>query len=62
MWNVFGNYFDALEEDLREERLGGGGTFPPAARASDKPIAMACLREVTFFPERPLRKVPSFRS
>jgi hypothetical protein len=38
------------------------GTFFPAARASDKPIAIACLRLVTFFPERPLRNVPCLRS
>ena len=38
------------------------GTFFPAARASDKPIAMACLRLFTFFPERPLRNVPCLRS
>src|SRR6185369_3897747 len=44
------------------ERFGAGGTLPPARRASDRPIAMACLREVTFFPERPLRSVPSLRS
>ena len=30
------------------------GTFSPASLASDKPMAMACLREVTFFPLRPL--------
>ena len=38
------------------------GTFPPARRASDSPIAMACLRLVTFLPERPLFKVPRLRS
>jgi len=38
------------------------GTLPPARRASDKPIAIACLRFVTFFPDRPLRSVPRFRS
>jgi hypothetical protein len=38
------------------------GTFPPARRASDNPIAMACFRLVTFFPERPLRRVPLLRS
>jgi hypothetical protein len=35
------------------------GTFSPLSRASDKPIAMACLREVTFFPLRPLLSLPS---
>jgi hypothetical protein len=37
------------------------GTFAPALRASESPIAMACLRLVTFFP-LPLRSVPCFRS
>jgi hypothetical protein len=39
-----------------------GGTFLPSRRASDKPIAMACLRPFTLRPERPLFKVPAFRS
>ena len=38
------------------------GTFPPARRASDKPMAMACFRLVTFLPERPDRSVPRLRS
>jgi hypothetical protein len=38
------------------------GTFAPERRASDKPIAMACLRLFTFLPERPLRNVPRLRS
>ena len=38
------------------------GTLPPSLRASDRPMAIACLRLVTFFPERPLFKVPLFRS
>jgi hypothetical protein len=37
------------------------GTFLPSARASDKPIAIACLRLVTFLPERPLFKLPALR-
>src|SRR5665213_3248177 len=37
------------------------GTFLPSARASDNPIAMACLRLVTLRPERPLFKVPALR-
>jgi hypothetical protein len=40
----------------------GPGTFPPARRASESPIAIACLRLVTFFPERPLLSVPALRS
>src|ERR1700735_4579566 len=37
------------------------GTFLPSARASERPIAIACLRLVTFRPERPLFKVPALR-
>jgi len=37
------------------------GTFLPLARASDSPIAIACLRLFTFFLERPLFKVPALR-
>src|SRR5689334_10693548 len=44
---------------LLRERVG---TLPPARRASDRPIAIACLRLVTFLPERPLRSVPALRS
>src|SRR3954467_5081743 len=38
-----------------------GGTFLPSARASERPIAIACLRLLTFLPERPLFKVPALR-
>jgi hypothetical protein len=38
------------------------GTLAPARRASESPMAIACLRLVTFFPERPLFKVPRLRS
>src|SRR6185436_237744 len=38
------------------------GTLPPSRRASDNPMAMACLRLVTFLPELPLFSVPRFRS
>lgn len=38
------------------------GTLPPARLASDKPIAIACLRLVTFLPDLPDRNVPRFRS
>jgi hypothetical protein len=54
------------DEDRRDrfrdedERLCG--TFAPDRRASDRPIAIACFRLVTFFPERPLRSVPRLRS
>src|SRR5207244_10576103 len=51
-----GRYF-FLREDFR--RLG---TFAPARRASDRPMAMACLRLFTRLPERPLFSVPRLRS
>src|ERR1700682_3364337 len=38
------------------------GTFAPDLRASESPIAIACLRLVTFFPERPERSFPFLRS
>ena len=38
------------------------GTFAPSLRASDSPMAMACLRLVTFLPERPERSLPLFIS
>jgi hypothetical protein len=38
------------------------GTLPPAFLASDNPIAIACLRLLTFFPEPPLLSVPALRS
>jgi hypothetical protein len=37
------------------------GTFLPLARASDSPIAIACLRLLTLRPERPLFSVPALR-
>jgi hypothetical protein len=37
------------------------GTFLPLALASDSPIAIACLRLLTFRPERPLFSVPALR-
>jgi hypothetical protein len=37
------------------------GTFFPSALASESPIAIACLRLLTFRPERPLFKVPALR-
>jgi hypothetical protein len=38
------------------------GALAPERRASDSPIAMACLRLFTFFPERPLFSLPRFIS
>ena len=37
------------------------GTFAPFRRASESPMATACLRLVTFLPLRPLFNVPRFR-
>jgi hypothetical protein len=37
------------------------GTFAPAALASERPIAIACLRLVTLRPDRPLFRVPALR-
>jgi hypothetical protein len=47
---------DLVLEDLR------GGTLAPARRASDIPIAMACLRLVTFYPDDPLLSFSAFSS
>jgi hypothetical protein len=56
-------FFDEPPEDfLDDEDFFAGGTLPPSRRASERPMAMACLRLVTFLPEPPLRSVPSFRS
>ena len=54
---MFGRYFFFLlvEDFLR-------GTLAPDRRASDNPIAIACLRLVTFLRDRPLLSVPRFRS
>src|SRR5262249_11480744 len=38
------------------------GTLPPALRASERPIAIACFRLFTVLPERPLFSVPPLRS
>jgi hypothetical protein len=37
------------------------GTFLPSALASERPIAIACLRLLTLRPERPLFSVPALR-
>jgi hypothetical protein len=39
-----------------------GGTFFPARRASESPMAIACLRLWTFRPVLPDRSVPCLRS
>jgi hypothetical protein len=38
------------------------GTFAPALRASDSPIAIACFLLVTLFSDRPLLSLPRFLS
>src|ERR1700704_597240 len=38
------------------------GTLAPSRLASDRPIAIACLRLLTLRPERPLFSVPALRS
>jgi hypothetical protein len=58
---------DLRLEDLPLDALGLEdllffGTLPPARRASDRPIATACLRLLTFLPELPLRSSPRFIS
>jgi hypothetical protein len=47
---------------LREPVAFFFGTLPPDRRASLRPIAIACLRLVTFFPDDPERSVPCLRS
>jgi hypothetical protein len=37
------------------------GTLLPYARASDRPMAIACFRLLTFLPDRPLFNVPDLR-
>lgn len=50
------SYFDVRLEVFFELFLAGG-TLAPDLRASDSPIAIACLGFVTFFPE-PLFSFP----
>src|SRR5262249_49882033 len=53
-------FFDDLRPPVRDPFRFG--TFAPASRASESPMAIACLRLVTRWPERPLFKVPRWRS
>src|SRR5260370_21384746 len=56
------NYFFALrflELFLFFERFFG--TFLPSALASERPIAIACLRLLTLRPDLPLFRVPALR-
>jgi hypothetical protein len=50
------------EDEPREDDERRDGTFFPALRASDRPIAIACFRLFTFLPLRPLFSVPALRS
>lgn len=43
-------------------RDGRAGIRAPLRRASERPIAIACLRLVTFFLDRPLLRVPRLYS
>jgi hypothetical protein len=52
---------DFFDDDFFEDDFFAG-TLPPSRRASDKPMAIACLRLFTFFPVLPLLSVPCFRS
>jgi hypothetical protein len=51
---------DELPLELEDEDFLGA--FEPSSRASERPIAIACLRLVTFLPLRPLFSVPCLRS
>ena len=54
---------DFFAEDFFADDFRFEGTFAPLARASESPIAIACLRLFTLppLPPRPLRSVPAFR-
>ena len=56
----FAFFFFVFFVDVLLDFLAFFGTFLPARRASDNPIAIACLRLLTLRPERPLFKVPAF--
>jgi hypothetical protein len=51
---------ELFREELRFRDDFRDGTLPPFSRASLSPIAIACLRLVTFLPD-PLFSVPFFR-
>ena len=59
--------FDAFLADFIEDFFAAdralffGGTFLPSRRASDRPMAMACLRLLTLRLEAPLFNVPALR-
>jgi hypothetical protein len=47
---------------LADDLPGGGGTFLPSRRASESPMAMACLGFFTVFPLRPLLSFPRLKA
>jgi hypothetical protein len=55
---VFGDF---LFEDFFDDFFLGG-TLLPSRRASESPMAIACLRLLTFLPDLPLFNVPALRS
>jgi hypothetical protein len=55
---VFEIFLEAFFDDFLDFFAG---TFFPSRRASERPIAMACLRLVTFLPDLPLFNVPFLR-
>jgi len=60
--NAIGVFKPRRQPDLRLVADPLLGSLLPARRASDSPIAMACFRLLTLFPERPLFNVPRLRS
>ncbi len=61
--DFFDDFFEPFFDDFFEDFLDPFfGTFAPASRASDKPMAIACFLLVTFLPDLPLFSVPCLRS
>lgn len=54
------DFFLPPDEDDEDDFLEG--TLPPSLRASDRPMAMACLRLFTFLPDPPDFNSPCFIS
>ena len=55
-------YLDLRRARRRDDDFRFGGTFAPARRAFESPIAIACLRLFTRFFDRPDLSVPRLRS
>jgi hypothetical protein len=51
-----------IDTQANQLRADFRGTFAPDLRASDKPIAIACFRLLTFCPDRPECSFPCFIS